>query len=51
MDNKISKDTKAELIRILGIQYRKSSKMRKTQILDQFNVKIIFHLHFFLKWL
>jgi len=36
MDNKISKDTKAELIRILAIQYRKSPKMRKTQILDQF---------------
>jgi len=36
MDNRISTDTKAELIRVLGIQYRKSSKMQKTQILDQF---------------
>jgi len=36
MDNKISTDTKAELIRVLGIQYHKSSKMQKTQILDQF---------------
>ena len=36
MDNKISTDTKAELVQVLGIQYRKSSKMGKTRILDQF---------------
>lgn len=36
MDNKISTDTKAELIRVLGIQYHKTSKIQKTQILDQF---------------
>ena len=36
MDNKISPDTKAELVQVLGIQYRKSTKMEKTRILDQF---------------
>ena len=36
MDNKISTDTKAELVQVLGIQYRKSSKKGKTRILDQF---------------
>jgi len=36
MDNKISTDTKAELVCVLGIQYCKSSKMEKTLILDQF---------------
>lgn len=36
MDNKISTDAKAELVQVLGIQYRKSSKMEKTRILDQF---------------
>ena len=36
MDNKISTDTKAELVCVLGIQYRKSSKIEKTRILDQF---------------
>ena len=36
MDNKISTNTKAELVQVLGIQYRKSSKMGKTRILDQF---------------
>jgi hypothetical protein len=36
MDNKISTDTKDELVRVLRIQYSKSSKMEKTQILDQF---------------
>jgi hypothetical protein len=36
MDNKISPDTKAELVQVLGIQYRKSTKIEKTQILDQF---------------
>ena len=36
MDDKISTDTKAELVQVLGIQYRKSSKMGKTRILDQF---------------
>ena len=38
MDNKISTQTKKELVRILGIQYRESSKMGKAQILDQFIV-------------
>ena len=36
MDNKISTGTKAELVQVLGIQYRKSTKMEKTQILNQF---------------
>jgi hypothetical protein len=36
MDKKISTETKAELVQVLGIQYRKSSKMEKTRILDQF---------------
>ena len=36
MDNKVSPDTKAELVQVLGIQYRKSTKMEKTRILDQF---------------
>ena len=36
MDNKISPDTKAELVQVLRIQYRKSPKMEKTRILDQF---------------
>ncbi|MHC4694114.1 MAG: hypothetical protein ACYS67_15335 [Planctomycetota bacterium] len=35
MDNNIGTDTKTELIRVLGIQYRKPPKMQKTQILDQ----------------
>ena len=36
MDNKISTDKKAELVQVLRIQYRKSSKREKTRILDQF---------------
>ena len=36
MDNKISTQAKAELVRVLGQRYRKSSKMAKTQILDEF---------------
>lgn len=36
MDNKISPDTKVELVQVLRIQYRKSTKMGKTRILDQF---------------
>jgi len=36
MDNKISTNTKEELVRVLRIQYSKSSKLEKTQILDQF---------------
>lgn len=36
MDNKISTDTKVELLTVLKTQYRKSSKMQKTKILDQF---------------
>lgn len=36
MDNKISTDTKLELLKVLRIQYRESSKMQKTRILDQF---------------
>ena len=36
MDKKISTDTKAELVQVLRIQYRKSSKREKTRILDQF---------------
>ncbi len=36
IDNKTSTDTKKELIRVLVIQYRKSSKMHKTQIFDRF---------------
>lgn len=36
MDNKISTKAKAELIGVLGQRYRESSKMAKTQILDEF---------------
>ena len=36
MDNKISTQVKAELVRVLGQRYRESSKMTKTQILDEF---------------
>lgn len=36
MDNKISTQARAELVRVLGQRYRKSSKMAKTQILDEF---------------
>jgi len=36
MDNKISTQTKAELVGVLGQRYRESSKMTKTQILDEF---------------
>lgn len=36
MDNKISTKAKAELIGVLGHRYRESSKMAKTQILDEF---------------
>jgi len=36
MDNKISTQAKAELVRVLGQRYRESSKMGKTQILDEF---------------
>ena len=43
MDNKISTDTKAELIQVLRIQYSKSSKREKTLILDQFIVVSGYH--------
>jgi len=36
MDNKISTQAKAELVGVLGQRYRESSKMTKTQILDEF---------------
>ena len=36
MDNKISNSMKEELVQVLGTQYRKSSKIEKTRILDQF---------------
>ncbi len=36
MDNKISTQAKAELVRVLGQRYRQSPKMAKTQILDEF---------------
>ncbi|RKY04632.1 MAG: hypothetical protein DRP56_09805 [Planctomycetota bacterium] len=36
MDNKISTHAKEELIQVLKVQYRKSSKMEKSQILNQF---------------
>ena len=36
MDNKISTQARAELVRVLGQRYRESSKMAKTQILDEF---------------
>lgn len=36
MDKQISADAKAELVQVLGIRYRKSSKIGKTRILDQF---------------
>jgi len=36
MDNKISTQTKTELIKVLEQNYRKSSKKEKTHILDQF---------------
>ena len=36
MDNKISRQTKEELVPILGQRYRKSTKREKTQILDEF---------------
>ena len=36
MDNKISTQAKAELVEVLGQRYRESSKMTKTQILDEF---------------
>ncbi len=36
MDNTISTEAKLELVEVLRIQYRKSSKTEKTRILDQF---------------
>jgi hypothetical protein len=36
MDNKVSSDTKAELVKVLRIQYLKSTKIERTRILDQF---------------
>ncbi len=36
MDNKISTQEKTKLVRVLGQRYRESSKMAKTQILDEF---------------
>uniref|UniRef100_A0A7C4PP19 Transposase n=1 Tax=Anaerolinea thermolimosa TaxID=229919 RepID=A0A7C4PP19_9CHLR len=36
MDNSVSKQTKKELIQVLGMRYRKSQKQEKTQILDEF---------------
>jgi len=36
MDNKISTHAKEELIQVLKVQYRKSLKMQKSQILNQF---------------
>ena len=36
MDNKISTQAKVELVGVLGQRYRESSKMTKTQILDEF---------------
>ncbi|HEW78700.1 MAG TPA: transposase [Phycisphaerales bacterium] len=36
MESKISAHTKKELVEALKVQYRKSSKMEKTQILNQF---------------
>ena len=36
MGNKISVHAKDELIQVLKVQYRKSLKMEKTQILNQF---------------
>jgi len=36
MDNQISADAKAQLVQVLRIQYRKSSKTEKTRILNQF---------------
>ena len=35
MDSKISTHTKQELVDVLKVQYRKSSKMEKTQILKR----------------
>ncbi len=36
MDNKISIKAKVELVEVLRQRYRESSKMTKTQILDEF---------------
>ena len=36
MDNRISTQAKAELVRVLGQRYRESAKMTKTQIIDEF---------------
>ena len=36
MDNKVSTQTKEELVRVLRHRYRDSSKLEKTQILDEF---------------
>ena len=36
MDNKISTQAKTELVEVLGRRYRESSKITKTQILDEF---------------
>ena len=43
MDNKISTQAKAELVRVLGQRYRESSKMAKTQILAEFIVVSGYH--------
>lgn len=39
MDNKISTKAKAELIGVLGQRYRESSKMAKTQILEELHAR------------
>ena len=43
MDNKISTQAKAELVKALGQRYRESSKITKTQILDEFIAVSGFH--------
>ena len=43
MDKKVSPKTKAELVRALGQRYRQSSKMAKTQILDEFTAVSGYH--------
>jgi len=44
MDNKINTQAKAELVRVLGQRHRESSKMAKTQILDEFISVSGYHL-------
>ena len=43
MDNEISTQAKAELVEVLGQRYRESSKMTKTQILDEFTAISRYH--------